>query len=61
MMILAGEVGAKWGSDHGVPLPYRMHYKPVIPNEGDISEIENEYSRSANLTKSFTRAVLDCR
>lgn len=61
MMILAGEVGAKWGKDNNVPLPYRMHYKPVIPNESEISSIEDEFAKTANLAKVFTRAVLDCR
>ena len=61
MMILAGEVGAKWGSDNGVPLPYRLHYKPVFPNEEDLSEIKDEFAKTANTTKVFTRAVLDCK
>ena len=61
MMILAGEVGARWGKDNGVPLPYRMHYKPVIPDEEEVTAIEDKFARTANMAKSFTRAVLDCR
>ncbi|QDZ24525.1 ribonuclease [Chloropicon primus] len=61
MMILAGEVGAKWGKDNGVPLPYRIHYKPVIPDAGEVNAIEDKFARTANMAKSFTRAVLDCR
>ena len=61
MMILAGEVGAKWGSDNDVPLPYRLHYSPVFPNAEELDEIEDKFARTANMTKVFTRAVLDCR
>ncbi|NEO55278.1 MAG: VacB/RNase II family 3'-5' exoribonuclease [Okeania sp. SIO3B5] len=36
MMILAGEVGAKYGQKHDIPLPYRSQPQPELPPEAEL-------------------------
>lgn len=36
MMILAGEVGAKYGQTHNIPLPYRSQPQPELPPEAEL-------------------------
>lgn len=36
MMILAGEVGARYGQTHNLPLPFRCQPQPELPPEGEL-------------------------
>ncbi|NEP80980.1 MAG: VacB/RNase II family 3'-5' exoribonuclease [Okeania sp. SIO3B3] len=36
MMIMAGEVGAKYGQEHNIPLPYRSQPQPELPPEAEL-------------------------
>lgn len=36
MMIMAGEVGAKYGQKHNIPLPYRSQPQPELPPEAEL-------------------------
>ena len=36
MMILAGEVGAKYGREHNIPLPYRSQPQPELPPDAEL-------------------------
>ncbi len=36
MMILAGEVGAKYGQENNLPLPYRSQPQPELPPEAEL-------------------------
>ncbi|NET75690.1 MULTISPECIES: ribonuclease catalytic domain-containing protein [Okeania] len=36
MMIMAGEVGAKYGQKHDIPLPYRSQPQPELPPEAEL-------------------------
>ncbi|NER05347.1 MAG: VacB/RNase II family 3'-5' exoribonuclease, partial [Okeania sp. SIO3C4] len=36
MMIMAGEVGAKYGQENNIPLPYRSQPQPELPPEAEL-------------------------
>ncbi|WP_036480202.1 ribonuclease catalytic domain-containing protein [Myxosarcina sp. GI1] len=36
MMILAGEIGGRYGSEHGLPLPYRGQQQPELPSDEEL-------------------------
>ena len=54
MMILAGEVGALWGKDNGVALPYRVHYMAQSEEPLQLSSL----SRAVISTKPTPHAGL---
>jgi exoribonuclease-2 len=39
MMILAGEVAAKYGQDHRLPLPYRSQPQPELPPDEELIQL----------------------
>ncbi|GAB6043135.1 ribonuclease catalytic domain-containing protein [Endothiovibrio diazotrophicus] len=54
MMILAGEVTARFGIDHGLPLPYRAQPEPRI-NEDELVGIDDPLLRDYALRRFMPR------
>ena len=57
MMILAGEMSARFGAIHGVPLPYRGQQDPILPSEEELLAAPPGPARSALLRSRMTRSV----
>ena len=58
MMILAGEVAAKYGQDHGLPLPYRGQPQPELPPEEELILIPVGPARSVAIRRCMPRSEM---
>jgi exoribonuclease II len=58
MMILAGEVAAKYGQDHGLPLPYRGQPQPELPPEEELILIPVGPARSCAVRRCMPRSEM---
>jgi exoribonuclease II len=58
MMILAGEVAAKYGQDHQLPLPYRGQPQPELPPEEELILIPVGPARSCALRRCMPRSEM---
>ena len=58
MMILAGEVAAKYGQDHRLPLPYRGQPQPELPPEEELILIPVGPARSCALRRCMPRSEM---
>jgi exoribonuclease II len=58
MMILAGEVAAKYGKDHGIPLPYRGQPQPELPPEEELILIPVGPARSCAVRRCMPRSEM---
>jgi exoribonuclease II len=58
MMILAGEVAAKYGQDHQLPLPYRGQPQPELPPEEELILIPVGPARSCAIRRCMPRSEM---
>jgi exoribonuclease II len=58
MMILAGEVAAKYGQDRGIPLPYRGQPQPELPPEEELILIPVGPARSCAVRRCMPRSEM---
>lgn len=58
MMILAGEVAAKYGQDHSLPLPYRGQPQPELPPEEELILIPVGPARSCAVRRCMPRSEM---
>jgi exoribonuclease II len=58
MMILAGEVAAKYGQDHGIPLPYRGQPQPELPPEEELILIPVGPARSCAVRRCMPKSEM---
>jgi exoribonuclease-2 len=58
MMILAGEVAAKYGQDRGLPLPYRSQTQPELPPDEELLLLPAGPVRSCALRRCMPRSEM---
>ncbi len=58
MMILAGEVAAKYGQDNSIPLPYRGQPQPELPPEEELILIPVGPARSCAVRRCMPRSEM---
>jgi exoribonuclease II len=58
MMILAGEVAAKYGQDNSLPLPYRGQPQPELPPEEELILIPVGPARSCAVRRCMPRSEM---
>lgn len=58
MMILAGEVAAKYGQDNSLPLPYRGQPQPELPPEEELILIPVGPARSCAIRRCMPRSEM---
>ncbi len=58
MMILAGEVAAKYGQDHHLPLPYRGQPQPELPPEEELILIPVGPARSCAVRRCMPKSEM---
>ncbi len=58
MMILAGEVAAKYGRDHSLPLPYRGQPQPELPPEEELILIPVGPARSCAVRRCMPKSEM---
>ena len=58
MMILAGEVAAKYGQDNSLPLPYRGQPQPELPPEEELILIPVGPARSVAIRRCMPRSEM---
>jgi exoribonuclease II len=58
MMILAGEVAAKYGQDFAIPLPYRGQPQPELPPEEELILIPVGPARSCAVRRCMPRSEM---
>jgi exoribonuclease II len=58
MMILAGEVAAKYGQDNGLPLPYRGQPQPELPPEEELILIPVGPARSCAVRRCMPKSEM---
>eukprot|EP01024_Parvocaulis_polyphysoides_P057056 TRINITY_DN6053_c0_g2_i1.p2 TRINITY_DN6053_c0_g2~~TRINITY_DN6053_c0_g2_i1.p2 ORF type:complete len:421 (-),score=68.36 TRINITY_DN6053_c0_g2_i1:205-1386(-) len=57
MMIMAGEATGRFGSDHGIPLPYRGQLQPVFPEGVNLDELPEGPCRESAKRTIMTRSI----
>ena len=58
MMILAGEVAARYGQQHGLPVPFRAQPQPELPPEGELLLLPAGPVRSCAIRRCMPRSEL---
>ncbi|MEM1169804.1 MAG: ribonuclease R family protein [Cyanobacteria bacterium P01_H01_bin.35] len=58
MMILAGEVGAKYGQEHNLPLPYRSQPQPELPPESELMLLPAGPVRSTAMRRCMPKSEM---
>ncbi len=58
MMILAGEVAARYGQDHQIPLPYRGQPQPELPPDEELILIPSGPARSCAMRRCMPRSEM---
>ena len=58
MMILTGEVAARYGEDNALPLPYRSQPQPELPPEEELMQLENGWVRDSAIRRCMTRSEM---
>ncbi|MGB3512197.1 MAG: ribonuclease R family protein [Microcoleaceae cyanobacterium] len=58
MMILTGEVGAKYGQKHDLPLPYRSQPQPELPPEEELMLLAAGPVRSSAMRRCMPRSEM---
>ncbi len=56
MMILAGEVAARYGQDHRLPLPFRFQPQPELPSEEELMQLMPGPVRFAAIRRCMPRS-----
>ncbi|MDG2989995.1 ribonuclease R [Candidatus Synechococcus calcipolaris G9] len=58
MMILTGEVAARFGTDHGVPLPFRSQSQPELPPEQELMLLPPGLVRDSAIRRCMPRSEM---
>lgn len=58
MMILAGEVGARYAQTHQIPLPFRGQPQPELPSEEELLLLPAGWVRSAAVRRCMPRSEM---
>ncbi|MEB3340605.1 ribonuclease R family protein [Okeania sp.] len=58
MMIMAGEVGAKYGQEHNLPLPYRSQPQPELPPESELMLLPAGPVRSTAMRRCMPKSEM---
>lgn len=58
MMILAGEVAARYGQAHNLPLPFRNQPQPELPSEEELLQLPSGPVRSCAIRRCMPRSEL---
>lgn len=56
MMILAGEIAGKYGSEHNIPLPYRGQPQPELPPEEELLQLPAGFVRFCAIRRCMPRS-----
>lgn len=56
MMILTGEVAARYGQDHELPLPFRHQPQPELPPEEDLLQLAPGFVRYCAIRRCMPRS-----
>ena len=58
MMILAGQIGGKYGTEHNLPLPYRGQPQPELPSEEELLQLPAGPARFCALRSCMPRSEM---
>ncbi len=58
MMILAGQIGGKYGTEHNLPLPYRGQPQPELPSEEELLQLPPGPTRFCALRSCMPRSEM---
>ncbi|MEL7334080.1 MAG: ribonuclease R family protein [Cyanobacteria bacterium J06560_2] len=58
MMILTGEVAARYGEDNELPLPFRSQPQPELPPEEELIQLEAGWVRDSAIRRCMTRSEM---
>ena len=58
MMILTGEVAARYGEANQIPLPYRGQPQPELPPEEELMQLEAGWVRDSAIRRCMTRSEM---
>ncbi|NJR50258.1 MAG: VacB/RNase II family 3'-5' exoribonuclease [Leptolyngbyaceae cyanobacterium CSU_1_3] len=58
MMILAGEVAARYGRDHSLPMPFRAQPQPELPSESELLQLPAGPVRGCAIRRCMPRSEL---
>ncbi len=58
MMILAGQIGGRYGSEHNLPLPYRGQPQPELPSEEELLSLPAGPTRFCALRSCMPRSEM---
>ncbi|MGC1305956.1 MAG: ribonuclease R family protein [Phormidesmis sp.] len=58
MMILTGEVAARYGEAHSLPIPYRGQPQPELPPEEELMQLEAGWVRDSAIRRCMTRSEM---
>ncbi|MEO1622778.1 MAG: ribonuclease R family protein [Cyanobacteria bacterium J06632_3] len=58
MMILTGEIAARYGEDNELPLPYRSQPQPELPPEEELMQLEAGWVRDSAIRRCMTRSEM---
>ena len=58
MMILAGEVGAKYGQENNIPLPYRSQPQPELPPDAELILLSPGPVRSTAMRRCMPKSEM---
>ena len=58
MMILTGEVAARYGEANQLPLPYRGQPQPELPPEEELMQLEAGWVRDSAIRRCMTRSEM---
>ena len=58
MMILAGQIGGKYGTEHNLPLPYRGQPQPELPSEEELLRLPPGPTRFCAIRSCMPRSEM---
>ncbi|MUG93807.1 RNB domain-containing ribonuclease [Scytonema sp. UIC 10036] len=58
MMILAGEVAAKYGQKHNIPLPFRGQPQPELPPEQELVQLPAGFVRACAMRRCMPKSEM---
>ncbi len=58
MMILTGEVAARYAEEHGMPMPFRGQPQPELPSEEELMQLEGGWVRDSAIRRCMTRSEM---
>ncbi len=58
MMILTGEIAARYGEDNDIPLPFRGQPQPELPPEAELMQLEGGWVRDSAIRRCMPRSEM---